>query len=64
MHHGVDQLWATILFAGPMLYFVWPLLLGGRATPVRHPAGPGALDTNPTLPRARHTPGYVSSGAS
>ena len=36
-HYGVGVFWATILFALPSLYFILPLLLGGRSTPVRRP---------------------------
>ena len=63
--YGVGQLWATILFAGPMVYFVWPLLLGGRATPERHPAEPNAVDNDAVLPEAHWTAAaYASSSKS
>ena len=64
LHHGLGQLWATVLFAGPMLYFVWPLLLGGRSTPQRHPAVPQLLDADVVIPGARQTPAYAASTAS
>jgi cellulose synthase (UDP-forming) len=38
LQYGVGAFWATILFGLPMLYFVLPLLLGSRSTPVRRPA--------------------------
>jgi cellulose synthase (UDP-forming) len=37
LHYGVGAFWATVLFGLPMLYFVLPLLLGSRSTPVRRP---------------------------
>ncbi len=64
LRFGLDQLWATVLFAGPMLYFVWPLVLGSRATPVRHPIVSGLRDADAVLPGARPLPAYASSPAS
>jgi cellulose synthase (UDP-forming) len=64
MHYGLDQLWATVLFAGPMLYFVWPLLLGGRSTPQRHPSAPSSPDADPLIPGARQMPAYAPVVAS
>jgi cellulose synthase (UDP-forming) len=58
-NHGLAQLWATVLFAGPMLYFVGPLLLGSRATPERRPE-PAARP----IPGARGTADYASATAS
>ncbi|MFI7544362.1 glycosyltransferase [Actinoplanes sp. NPDC049599] len=36
--YGIGLFWASLLFAGPMLYFVVPLLLGTGCTPRRRPA--------------------------
>jgi cellulose synthase (UDP-forming) len=37
LHYGAGAFWATILFGLPTIYFVYPLLLGSRSTPVRRP---------------------------
>jgi len=40
LQYGFGAFWATILFGLPTLYFVFPLLLGGRSTPQRRPVAP------------------------
>ena len=37
LNYGFGVFWATILFGLPTLYFVFPLLLGSRSTPLRRP---------------------------
>jgi cellulose synthase (UDP-forming) len=60
--YGLDVFWATVLFAGPMLYFVFPLLLGSRATPERQPAAPAP--TAGSIPAPRRPQAYTPSAAS
>ncbi|GAA2548124.1 hypothetical protein GCM10010435_16880 [Winogradskya consettensis] len=54
MRFGPELFWATVMFALPMLYFVFPLLMGNRSTPERRPAGPALPAVLPTIPGSRN----------